>query len=273
MGRPYWEIFPRQKGPLAACLMALKNNCPAEEKIHVGEKIYFSRSFPVNIDQANQYSVHVLQDITSLEFEKSKNEHLILNLLEAIGVSMEQRDPYTAGHQYRVAHLAKAIAEEMGLSENQIQGIYLGALVHDIGKIRIPAEILSSPRRLNTAEFELIKMHPQTGALIVSNISFPWPIKEIIEFHHERLDGSGYPHGLKSDDLIMAVRIVSVADVFEAMSSHRPYRPKRSLKDTINEVHTGAGVIYDEMVVNTCIKLFAEKRFTYPKLNKNIQLF
>jgi PAS domain S-box-containing protein len=179
----------------------------------------------------------------------------------AIAATVETRDPYTAGHQRRVADLARAIGREMGLSDDVQEGLHFGALIHDLGKVQIPAEILSKPTRLSKIEFELIKTHPQTGYDIVKGIDFPWPVAEMVHQHHERLDGSGYPQGLKGDAIALEARILAVADVVEAMASHRPYRPGLGIEAALKEIETKRGSSFEPAAVDACLRLFREKRF------------
>lgn len=188
----------------------------------------------------------------------------LLDFVTAIGATIEVRDPYTAGHQRRVAHLATAIARELRLTEDQIIGLRLVSVVHDIGKIKVPAEILSKPGRLDAIEFDLIKRHPVTGHEILKSINFPWPIAEAVLQHHERLDGSGYPSGLKDEEILPEAKIVAVADVVEAMVSHRPYRAGLGVDAAMEEITRNRGVIYDPVVVDVCIKLFREQGYTLP---------
>lgn len=188
----------------------------------------------------------------------------LLDFVTAIGATIEVRDPYTAGHQRRVAHLATAIARELQLTENQIIGLRLASVVHDIGKIKVPAEILSKPGRLDEIEFDLIKRHPVTGHEILKSINFPWPIAEAVLQHHERLDGSGYPSGLKDEEILPEAKIVAVADVVEAMVSHRPYRAGLGVDAAMEEITRNRGVIYDALVVDVCVKLFREQGYTLP---------
>ena len=183
--------------------------------------------------------------------------------IQAIAATLESRDPYTAGHQRRVAELATAIAQEMNLPEKQIQGIRFAAVIHDLGKIHIPAEILSKPGKLNEIEYKFIQMHPQSGYDILKNIKFPWPIADIILQHHEKLDGSGYPQGLTGDKILLESKIVCVADVVEAISSHRPYRPSLGIQAALDEIRRGRGSVYDETVVDACLRLFKEKGFIF----------
>lgn len=183
--------------------------------------------------------------------------------IQAISATIEMRDPYTAGHQRRVAQLAEAIALEMRLPEAQIEGIKFAAEIHDIGKIYVPAEILSKPTKLTELEYTIIKTHPQAGYDILKNIEFPWPIAQIVLQHHERINGSGYPNGLKNGEILLEAKILAVADVVEAMSSHRPYRPSFGLDRALEEIRSNRGVLYEPEVVDKCLKLFAEKRFSF----------
>jgi PAS domain S-box-containing protein/putative nucleotidyltransferase with HDIG domain len=185
--------------------------------------------------------------------------------VQAVSSMIEMRDPYTAGHERRVAALASAIAEEMGLPEDQVRGIHLAATIHDLGKIQIPAEILSKPGPLTDVEHKLIRQHPQTGYEILKDIEFPWPIARTILQHHERMDGSGYPYGLTGGEILIEARILSVADVVEAMASHRPYRPALGLQEALREVRQHCGAFYDADVVDACIRLFDEKGYVLPE--------
>jgi putative nucleotidyltransferase with HDIG domain len=183
--------------------------------------------------------------------------------IQAMAATVESRDAYTAGHQRRVAELVLAMAGEMHLAENDIHAVHLAAIVHDLGKIQVPAEILSKPGKLLPLEFELIKYHPTSGYNILKDVDFPWPIAEIVYQHHERLDGSGYPRGLKGDEILLAAKILAVADTVEAMSSHRPYRAALGIDSALAEIERGRGSVYDAAAVDTCLKLFREKRFAF----------
>lgn len=181
----------------------------------------------------------------------------------AIAYTVEARDPYTAGHERRVGELAVAIAHELGLSEERIRGIHLAASIHDLGKIQVPAEILSKPGKLSDIEFMLIKTHPQAGYDILKDVDFPWPIADIVHQHHERMDGSGYPQGLKDGQILFESRIMAVADVVEAMSSHRPYRAALGIESALKEIERGRGTVYDTTVADACLRLFREERFGF----------
>ncbi len=184
--------------------------------------------------------------------------------IEAIALTVEKRDPYTAGHQRKVAELAAAIAREMGFSADRIQGLRLGAIIHDIGKVYVPAEILNRPGKLTEHEFGLIKTHAEVGYDIVKNIDFPWPVAQMVRHHHERLDGSGYPDGLRGDEILLEARILAVADVVEAITAHRPYRPALGMQVGIAELIKGRGTIFDAQAVDACVRVLREGRFDLP---------
>ncbi len=183
--------------------------------------------------------------------------------VNAIAKAVEAKDPYTAGHQRKVADIACAIAEEMGLSDKLIEGVRMGATIHDIGKIQTPAEILSKPGDLSKAEYQLIQSHVDAGYEILKDIKFPWPIAEIAYQHHERINGTGYPQGLKGEEICLEAKIVAVADVVEAMSAHRPYRAALGIDCALDEIKTQRGILYDPMVVDACLKVF-EKNILQP---------
>lgn len=182
-------------------------------------------------------------------------------IIQAIASTVEIRDPYTAGHQLRVAGLTFAIAKEMGLSEDQAEGVRVAGTIHDLGKISVPGEILSKPGQLSELEFRIIKTHPQTGYDILKDMKFPWPLARIVLQHHERMDGSGYPQGLSCENTLLEARILAVADVVEAMASHRPYRPALGIDVALEEISKNKGVLYDSEVVGACLKLFKENEF------------
>jgi HD-GYP domain-containing protein (c-di-GMP phosphodiesterase class II) len=181
-------------------------------------------------------------------------------IIQAMSLTIEKRDPYTAGHQRRVTKLCRAIATVMGFSWEQIQGFRMAAAIHDLGKIRVPSEILSKPGRLTENEFGIIRTHPQVGFEILKGIEFSWPIAQIVYQHHERMDGSGYPRGLSGAEILPEARILAVADVVEAMSSHRPYRPALGLERATAEIRQHSGILYDADVVDACLKAIAENK-------------
>ena len=187
------------------------------------------------------------------------------SLIAVLAATVERRDPYTAGHQRRVAELASAIARTLGLEREQIEGLHFAATIHDIGKIYVPAEILARPGRLSPMELELVRMHAQVGFEIVKDVEFPWQVADMIRQHHERTDGSGYPQGLKGAQILLESRILAVADVVEAMSSHRPYRPGLGLDAALAQAKQEAGTKLDPQVVDACERLFREQGFAFAK--------
>ncbi len=197
------------------------------------------------------------------EREASQRTHyeILLKTIDAFVLAIEKRDPYTAGHQKRVTDLAVAIGKKAGLNREQIEGLRLGALIHDIGKIYVPGEILNRPGKLTKPEFDLIKLHSEIGREIISGIDFPWDIEKMIAQHHERMDGSGYPRGLKGKDIIMEARIIAISDVVEAISSHRPYRPALGIAAAMEEIKVGRGEKYDPRIVDLCVELFEREEF------------
>lgn len=185
------------------------------------------------------------------------------SIVEAMGLAIEKKDPYTSGHQKRVATLAGAIAKEMGLPQDQIDGVRMAAMIHDIGKNAIPGQILSKPAELTKLEMGMIKEHPQIGYDILKGIEFPWPVAQMVLQHHERIDGSGYPQGLLGDAIYLAAKILGVADVVEAMASHRPYRASLGLERAMDEISKNSGILYDPDVVDAGLRLFREKGFEF----------
>ena len=197
---------------------------------------------------------------TNAELKESlrRMNEIVDGVINSLSSTVDARDPYTAGHQKRVAQLAIEISRSMGFSETGVTSIRMAGVLHDLGKIAIPAEILSKPSTLSDIEFSLIKTHPQVGYDILKNINFPTPVALIVYQHHERLDGSGYPLGLSGDDILPAARILTVADVVEAMSSHRPYRPGLGIDKALEEIEKNSGRFYDPDAVDACLKIMAE---------------
>lgn len=194
--------------------------------------------------------------------ERTRRFDVLEKSVAALAATVESRDPYTAGHQSRVANLAQAIAEDLGLDSETCTGIRFAALIHDIGKIHIPAELLAKPTKLTDLEMTYIKIHPEEGYQIIKDIPFPWPVAEMVRQHHERMDGSGYPNGLKNDEILLGAQIIAVADIVESMSSHRPYRPARGLDAAFEEISRQRGAQLNSQVVDSCLRLFKEKNFS-----------
>ncbi len=216
---------------------------------------------------AKQFQV-IYKDITDHKQAEEKLHETLENLrksikttIQVLGTASEARDPYTAGHQKRVADLARAIATEMGLPDDKIEGLRMAGSIHDIGKISVPAEILSKPTKLTNTEFSIIKEHSQTGYDMLKDVESPWPLAEIVHQHHERMNGSGYPRNLKGDEILLEARILAVADVVEAMASHRPYRPTLGTEAALEEITKNKGILYDNAVADACLKLFREKGY------------
>ena len=215
--------------------------------------------------------IGVLQDVTQrvrserqMRDYTAQLERAMFGTVDAVSQMMDMRDPYTAGHERRVGELAAMIAAEMGLPEDVQRGLRVAGSVHDVGKITVPAEILGKPGKISAVEFEIIKTHAQQGYEVLKGVDFPWPVAEVARQHHERLDGSGYPRGLKGDEIILEARILAVADVVEAMGTHRPYRPALGIEKALGEIERGAGTAFDPLVVDACLKLFREKGYRLP---------
>lgn len=255
------------------------NACPLKAHIDTGDVssievdgVFGQRSFRIKhrvIEIKGKKAVlEVFEDITEHKAADKKVQESLERLrrvvdgtVYALASTVEKRDPYTAGHQQRVSSLACAIAKEIGLPELQIQGLHISGLLHDIGKISIPAEILSKPSRLTDIEFSLIKTHPQVGYDILQKVEFAWPVAQIILQHHEKMDGSGYPFGISGEAILLEARILLVADFIEAVASHRPYRPSLGIEFALEEISKGRGIQYDSHIVDACLRLFKEKGF------------
>jgi len=221
----------------------------------------------MELTEANEALRAEITERKRVEEELKQTTEKLLNSLEgavqAIARIVEIRDPYTAGHQRRVTQLACAIARKMGFSQDQLGALHMAGLIHDVGKVHVPAEILANPDGLSEAEFSILKTHPFVGYEILKTIEFPWPIAQIVYQHHERMDGSGYPLGLSGEDILLEARILALADVVEAMSSHRPYRAALGIDKALSEITQKKAVLYDAKVVDTCLWLFTEGSFKF----------
>jgi PAS domain S-box-containing protein/putative nucleotidyltransferase with HDIG domain len=211
------------------------------------------------------------RDITERKRAEEKLQQTLDSLKKAVGTTiqvlvsaLESRDPYTAGHQARSANLACAIAEELGLAQDKIEGIRLAGAIHDIGKLSIPSEILTKPTKLTNLEFSLIKEHSQCGFEMLKHVKSPWPLAEIVYQHHERVNGTGYPRNLKENEIILEANIMAVADVVEAMASHRPYRASLGTEAALEEIEKNKGILYHVAVVDACLRLFRKKNYQLP---------
>jgi HD-GYP domain-containing protein (c-di-GMP phosphodiesterase class II) len=200
-------------------------------------------------------------DDVKLNFDKLRRA--MDGIVQAISVVVELRDPYTAGHQQRVAQLSCAIARSMGIGEEEIYALRMASVIHDLGKITVPAEILSKPGQLSPLEYELVKSHARAGYDILKQVDFPWPLADIVLQHHERMNGSGYPNGLHGEDILLPARILAVADVFETIASHRPYRPALGLQPALDEIRNNRGTLYDRRVADVCLELIENDHFHF----------
>ncbi len=231
--------------------------------VEINSRVAYKKGKPV-------YYEGIVRDITQRKITEEKYKKScemlkntlddVINILASI---VEVKDPYTSGHQKRVAFLATAIAEEMGLDNNTVESIRIAALIHDIGKINLPASILTRPGRLSEIEFDMVKTHSQLGYELISKVEFPWSIADIVLQHHERINGSGYPGGLKGKDIRLEAKILGVADVVEAMASHRPYRPALGINKALEEINKGKGKLYDSDVAYACNRVFKNKKFKF----------
>jgi putative nucleotidyltransferase with HDIG domain len=251
---------------------ALRSGSPQEREITSQDgRVWHLRVYPVRGVEGEVSSLlAALLDITArkraeaeLQEGLAKLKRAFEGVVQAMAMAMEMKDLYTSGHQQRVAQLACALAGELGLPAERIDGLRVAGLLHDLGKIAVASEILSKPGKINEYEFAIIKAHPQIGYDILKAIEFPWPVAQIILQHHERLDGSGYPGGLQGEEILLEAKILGVADVVEAMSSHRPYRPAIGMDLALEEVSQKKGVLYDREVVEACLQLFTARGFTF----------
>jgi putative two-component system response regulator len=235
-----------------------------ESIINAGASDFIAKPFSLGELKAKICRIQKEKDtLRRLQQTLVKVKKLFENTVGALASTLEKRDPYTAGHQHRVGELSEGIAREMNLPEARIEVLRLAALVHDIGKVGVPADILTKPGKLTNLEMSLIKLHCQVGYDILKNVEFPWPIAEMVFQHHERMDGSGYPQELTGPQILLEARILGVADVVEAMTTHRPYRPALELNVALEEISQNRGRLYDGEVVDACLRLFKEKGFRF----------
>lgn len=237
-------------------------NAFSESEIHLFENLANEIGFGLRSIARRQQLIDEMQ-----KREQAQNQlyKALESTIEAMSKTMEWRDPYTAGHQKRVAEIAVAIAKELGWDDVRLNGLHLGCLVHDIGKVAIPSEILTKPSKLTELEMQMVKGHVKTSYEILKDIPFFWPIADMVHQHHERLDGSGYPDGLKGDQIILEARVLAVADIVEAMASHRPYRAAIGLESALKAIVDGRGTLFDSEVVDACLRIFKEKHYQLPE--------
>jgi PAS domain S-box-containing protein/putative nucleotidyltransferase with HDIG domain len=279
LGKNDYDFFPKEQADLFTQIdrEVLRGNKVVdipEEHLQTrnnGVRTLHTQKVPIlDVKGEPAYLLGISADITA---HKLAEEHLketaeklrksLIGTILAMSLMVETRDPYTAGHQKKVSNLARAIAQEMGLSNDIVDSIRMAGIIHDIGKISIPAEILSKPGKLSDTEFSLIKIHSQTGYDILRDVGLPYPVAEMVLQHHERLDGSGYPQGLKNGQIHLESQIIAIADVVEAIASHRPYRPALGIDVALEEIEKNKGILYDAGVVDVCVKLFREKMFNF----------
>ena len=264
--RPYW-IKEMEETYMQNLKKAIKKGAKGLELPFInkkGQKFWVEVTLrPIKSNGKIKYLMGSFVDITERKKAYARLEEILNSTINTLASIVETRDPYTAGHQKRVALLSVEIAKKLKLCERKIRFIEIAAQLHDIGKINIPPSILSKPSKLSDIEFNIIKTHAQVGFEIVKKINFQYPVAEIILHHHEREDGSGYPQGLKGKDIMLEAKIIGVADVVEAMSSHRPYRPALSIKTAIDEISKNKGKLYDPKIVDACIKVIRSKKFQF----------
>ena len=275
-GRTFSELLPEEVSEIfmrrTRHVWDSQKPLAAEDTVDIGgvKRHFLTMLFPLYEKDGHINSIgSIAHDITdrkeaedSLRDALGRLRRVTGSVIQVIVMAVESRDPYTAGHQRRVGDLARAIATEMGLTDHDVEGIRIAGVIHDLGKISVPSEILSKPRILNDTEFAIVKEHPQKGYDILKDVDFDWPVAEMVLQHHERLDGSGYPRGLKDGEILLQARILAVADVVEAMASHRPYRPTLGLEAALDEITLNKGKLYDPEAVDACLNLFRVRGYS-----------
>lgn len=272
LGSRCYDVWHNREVPCEECPVVKVFNTGDYQEAEIAlpdGRVWFARAHPVRDSEGDVSGVvEVISDITvkkRVEQERrqslNKSRRILEETVIALAATAERRDPYTAGHQRRVAYLACAIAKEMNLDEDKIEGVRMASIIHDVGKVYVPAEMLSKPSELSDLEFSIIKTHSQIGYDILKPVEFPWPIAMIVLQHHEKMDGSGYPKGISGKDILIETRILTVADVVEAMASYRPYRAALGMEKALAEIQKNRGILYDKQAVDSCIKIFKKKQF------------
>ena len=276
IGKSIWDVFPKEEADKSFASLSQVFRTGEEKVIEVrvpradGDRYYMTTITPIKDTKGEMLSaICSSKDITDRKREEEQLRESLEQLRRAVEttiqvlvMAVEVKDPYTAGHQRRMTNLARTIATEMGLTPEKIEGLRMAGVIHDIGKITMPSEILSKPTKLSDIELSLTREHVRLGYDILKDVESPWPLAEIVLQHHERMDGSGYPRNLKGDDILMEARILAVSDVVESMASRRPYRPALGIDAAIEEISKERDILYDPEVVDACLKLFHEKRYS-----------
>lgn len=255
----------RLREVLAELLVRNEANDPTQPLDLLGDTAFHRRHAELVAGKLEEKIAELESANERLRHSDRHTRDLLMAMVETINTMVEWRDPYTVGHQRRVGELAGAIAAEMGLPPERVEGVRIGGYLHDVGKIALPGDLLAKPVRLKDAEMALIRIHPESGRDILSKVDFPWPLAEMAHQHHERLDGSGYPRGLKGDEILPEACIIAVADVMEAMSSHRPYRAGLGLEQALEELAAGRGTRYTAAAVDACTRLFRERQYAFSR--------
>jgi len=262
------DIFPEDPEQIPFPIVVMTsygNEGLAVETIKAGAFDYIVKSADTLANMA-YFVLRVLREwrhITARREAERRLQNVLWQTVETLALMVEKRDPYTSGHQKKVSELSTAIAHKMNLSEETVQGIKIAAILHDIGKLMVPPEYLNKPGKLSSLEFDIIKTHSQHAYEMLKAIDFPFPVAQIILQHHEKYDGSGYPQGIRGDEILLEARIITVADVVEAISSHRPYRPALGIRAALEEISLNSGSFYDPNVVEACLELFQTGDFHF----------
>jgi PAS domain S-box-containing protein len=276
IGKRIWDVFPKEEADKRFASLSQVFRTGEEKVIEMrvpradGDRYYMTTITPIKDTKGEMLSaICSSKDITDRKrAEEQLRESLeqlrraVETIIQVLVMAVEVKDPYTAGHQRRMTNLARTIATEMGLTPEKIEGLRMAGVIHDIGKITMPSEILSKPTKLSGIELSLTREHVRLGYDILKDVESPWPLAEIVLQHHERMNGSGYPRNLKGDEILMEARILAVSDVVESMASRRPYRPALGIDAAIEEISKERDILYDPEVVDACLKLFHEKRYS-----------